>query len=136
MPQNDQPVLSVSELNQFARGTLEMHVGKVWVSGEVSNFSAPASGHWYFTLKDDRAQIRCAMFKGRNQFIRTRLQSGMQIMVNGKVSLYEGRGDYQLIADFLEESGVGAMARDHIMHQVPIIAIRLFASLGRCRCPT
>ena len=105
------PILSVSELNQFARGALEMHVGKVWVSGEVSNFSQPASGHWYFTLKDDNAQIRCAMFKGKNQFIRSPIHSGMQILLNGKVSLYEGRGDYQLIADFVEESGVGSMAR-------------------------
>ncbi|NRA43120.1 MAG: exodeoxyribonuclease VII large subunit, partial [Pseudomonadales bacterium] len=109
--ETDSPVLSVSELNQFARGALEMHVGKVWVSGEISNFSAPASGHWYFTLKDDNAQISCAMFRGKNQFIRTRLKPGMQILVNGKVSLYEGRGSYQLIADYLEESGVGAMAR-------------------------
>jgi len=109
--QQQSTILSVSELNQFARGTLEMHVGKVWVSGEVSNLSTPASGHWYFTLKDDQAQVRCAMFRGKNQFIRTRLAPGMQIIVNGNVSLYEGRGDYQLIADYLEESGVGAMAR-------------------------
>ena len=108
---NQSPILSVSELNQFARGTLEMHVGQVWVSGEISNFSAPASGHWYFTLKDDNAQISCAMFRGKNQFIRTRLKTGMQVLVNGKVSLYEGRGSYQLIADYIEESGVGAMAR-------------------------
>lgn len=105
------PILSVSELNQFARGTLELHVGKVWVSGEVSNFSQPASGHWYFTLKDDNAQIRCAMFKGKNQFIRSNIRSGMQILLNGKVSIYEGRGDYQMIADYLEESGIGSMAR-------------------------
>ena len=105
------PVLSVSELNQFSRGTLEMHVGQVWVSGEISNFSQPASGHWYFTLKDDNAQVRCAMFKGKNQFIRTNIHSGMQVLLNGKVSLYEGRGDYQLIADYIEESGIGSMAR-------------------------
>ena len=114
MPANKSPqtpILSVSELNQFARGTLEMHVGQIWVSGEVSNFSQPASGHWYFTLKDDNAQIRCAMFKGKNQFIRSNIHSGMQVLVNGKVSLYEGRGDYQLIADYLEESGIGSMAR-------------------------
>ena len=107
----NKPTLSVSELNQFARGALEKHVGNVWVSGEVSNFSQPASGHWYFTLKDDNAQIRCAMFKHKNQLIRNRIHSGMQILINGNVSLYEGRGDYQLIADYLEESGLGSMAK-------------------------
>ena len=105
------PVLTVSELNQYAKGVLEMHVGKVWVSGEVSNFSRPASGHWYFTLKDHSAQIRCAMFKGKNRFVRANIANGQQILLQGSVSLYPGRGDYQLIADYIEESGVGALQR-------------------------
>lgn len=107
-------VLSVSELNQFAQGCLEMHVGKVWVSGEISNFSAPASGHWYFTLKDSQAQIRCAMFKGKNRFLRQPLKNGLQVLIQGNVSLYSPRGDYQMIVDYAEESGVGALQREFL----------------------
>ena len=88
------PVLSVSELNQYAKGVLEMHVGKVWVSGEVSNFSQPASGHWYFTLKDQTAQIRCAMFKGKNRFVRANIANGQQILLQGSVSIYAGEGHF------------------------------------------
>lgn len=105
--QAEKPILSVSELNAFARGTLEMHVGKIKVTGEISNFTRPASGHWYFTLKDQGAQIRCAMFRGRNQLIRKAISNGMQVIVHGNVSLYEPRGDYQLIADYIEEAGLG-----------------------------
>lgn len=105
------PILSVSELNQYAKGVLEMHVGKVWVSGEVSNIARPASGHWYFTLKDQTAQIRCAMFRNKNSFVRCKVDNGQQILLQGSVSIYPGRGDYQLIADYIEESGVGALQR-------------------------
>lgn len=107
-------ILSVSELNQFSQGCLEMHVGKVWVTGEVSNFSMPASGHWYFTLKDSQAQIRCAMFKGKNRFLRQPLKSGMQVLIQGNVSLYSPRGDYQMLVDYAEESGVGALQREFL----------------------
>ncbi|CAA0100649.1 Exodeoxyribonuclease 7 large subunit [BD1-7 clade bacterium] len=106
-----QPVLSVSELNQYAKGVLEMHVGKIAVQGEISNFSRPASGHWYFTLKDSQAQIRCAMFRNKNQFIRTQAGNGMEVILHGSVSLYPNRGDYQLIVDYMEESGLGALQR-------------------------
>ncbi|MCY4044166.1 MAG: exodeoxyribonuclease VII large subunit [Cellvibrionales bacterium] len=110
-PTNGAPILSVNELNLFAKGTLEKHIGSVWVTGEISNFSRPASGHWYFTLKDNQAQIRCAMFRGRNMLIKKPIENGMQILVKGQVSLYTQRGDYQLIADYLEESGLGALQR-------------------------
>jgi len=124
-----QPViLSVSELNQFARGVLEMHVGQINVSGEISNLSRPASGHWYFTLKDDNAQIRCAMFRHRNQLLRQRIEAGMQVVVHGTVSLYEGRGDYQLIADFIEEFGLGALQRKFEILKQQLLAEGLFAS--------
>lgn len=105
------PIISVSELNQFAKGVLEMNVGKIKVMGEISNLAKPASGHWYFTLKDDNAQIRCAMFRNRSQLIRARVENGMQIILHGNVSLYEQRGEYQLIADYLEEAGLGALQR-------------------------
>lgn len=112
--QENKTILSVSELNQFSQGCLEMHVGKVWVTGEVSNFSMPASGHWYFTLKDSQAQIRCAMFKGKNRFLRQPLKNGMQVLIQGNVSLYSPRGDYQMIVDYAEESGVGALQREFL----------------------
>jgi len=126
---HQQPViLSVSELNKFARGVLEMHIGQIKVSGEISNLSRPASGHWYFTLKDDNAQIRCAMFRHRNQLLRQRIEAGMQVIVHGTVSLYEGRGDYQLIADFVEEFGLGALQRKFEMLKQQLLAEGLFAS--------
>lgn len=131
----EQPVLSVSELNQFARGVLEMHVGKIRVTGEISNFSRPASGHWYFTLKDDNAQIRCAMFRNRNMLIRNRIDNGMQVIVHGNVSLYEGRGDYQLIADFIEESGLGALQRRFEQLKQQLSAEGLFAQTHKKAIP-
>ena len=107
----DQPILSVNELNQYAKGVLDMHVGKVWVTGEISNFSRPASGHWYFTLKDSAAQIRCAMFRNRNGLLRINPENGLQVLLQGNVSLYPQRGDFQLIVDYMEESGLGALQR-------------------------
>jgi exodeoxyribonuclease VII large subunit len=100
-------VLSVTELNRRARQLLEVHLATVWVRGEISNLSMPSSGHWYFTLKDDKAQIRCAMFRGNNSLLRFKPEHGMQIIVRGRVSLYEGRGDYQLIAENLQIDGAG-----------------------------
>lgn len=122
------PVLSVSELNQYARDILEMHVGKIAVMGEISNFSQPASGHWYFTLKDANAQIRCAMFRNKNQFLRIRPENGMQVVIQGNVSIYEGRGDYQLIADYLEESGIGALQKQFELLKAKLTAEGLFDS--------
>lgn len=106
------PVLSVSQLNRLARGLLEDHFPAVFVEGEISNFSCPSSGHWYLTLKDGTAQVRCAMFRNRNMFVRKRPRDGMKVLVKGKLSLYEGRGDYQLILESLEETGAGALRRE------------------------
>ena len=131
----EKPVLSVSELNQYARGVLEMHVGRIKVSGEISNLSRPSSGHWYFTLKDDQAQVRCAMFRNRNMLIRSRIDNGMQVIVHGGVSLYEGRGDYQLIADFIEEAGLGALQRRFEMLKQQLAAEGLFASVRKKPIP-
>lgn len=83
----------------------------VFVEGEISNFARPSSGHWYFTLKDDKAQVRCAMFRNRNHMVRFRPQDGQQVIVRGRISLYEGRGEFQMIAEFLEDSGDGALRR-------------------------
>lgn len=81
----------------------------VLVQGEISNFAQPASGHWYFTLKDSAAQVRCAMFRNRNMLVRTRPRDGMQVLVKARLSLYEGRGDYQLLVETLEDAGAGAL---------------------------
>ena len=108
-PQRD--VYSVSRLNLEARLLLEQGFPRLWVEGELSNVSRPSSGHLYFTLKDARAQIRAAMFRTRNQAIRFRLEEGLQVLVRARISLYEPRGDYQLIVDHMEEAGDGALRR-------------------------
>lgn len=111
--QNSSPrqnkALSVSELNRQVKRLLEASYSHVWVSGELSSFSRPNSGHWYFSLKDDKAQIRCAMFRGFNQRLRFQPKEGDQIIVRCKVSLYEGRGDYQLIVEDMEPAGLGKL---------------------------
>lgn len=83
----------------------------LWVEGEISNFARPSSGHWYFTLKDANAQVKCAMFRNRNQLVKTIPQQGQKVLLRARVSLYEGRGDYQLIAEHMEDSGVGELQR-------------------------
>lgn len=104
-------ILSVSSLNKLAKSLLETNFPTVVVEGEISNFARPASGHWYLSLKDSSAQIRCAMFANRNRFIRFQPENGQQIVVRGKLSIYEGRGDYQLIIDSMESAGDGALQR-------------------------
>jgi exodeoxyribonuclease VII large subunit len=104
-------VYSVSRLNREARLLLEAGLGRVWVEAELSNLARPSSGHWYFTLKDSTAQLRCAMFRQRNQLTRFQPRDGQQVLARGRVSLYEPRGDYQLIVDSLEEAGLGALQR-------------------------
>jgi exodeoxyribonuclease VII large subunit len=101
--------LTVSELNRQVRTLLESHFDYLWVEGEVSNFVAPGSGHWYFSLKDGNAQVRCAMFRNRNQRIRFTPQNGDAIRLRCRVSLYEGRGEFQLIVEHLEHAGAGAL---------------------------
>lgn len=108
-PERD--IYSVSELNNAARDLLEGHFPLIWVEGEISNLARPASGHIYFSLKDANAQLRCAMFKMRNRLVNFRPENGQQILVRGRLSLYPARGDYQLIAEHMEEAGDGALRR-------------------------
>lgn len=111
----ERTVLSVSQLNRKTRQLLETHLPLMWVEGELSNFACPSSGHWYFSLKDEAAQVRCAMFRNRNSRVRlaagTRPGNGMQVLVRCRVSLYEGRGEFQLIVEHMEEAGLGALQR-------------------------
>ncbi|MCO7555457.1 exodeoxyribonuclease VII large subunit [Metapseudomonas otitidis] len=105
----DREVLTVSQLNQRARHLLEDVFPQVWVEGEISNLARPASGHLYFTLKDSQAQVRCALFRQNALKVRQALRDGLAVKVRGKVSLFEGRGDYQMIADAVEPAGDGAL---------------------------
>jgi exodeoxyribonuclease VII large subunit len=101
--------LSVSELNHQARHLLETSFMQVWVEGELSGFSRPSSGHWYFSLKDRKCQIRCAMFRSFNQHIRPLPKEGDLIRIRGKVTLYENRGDFQIIVEHVEPAGLGEL---------------------------
>jgi len=104
-------IYSVSQLNSEVRHLIEKNFSSVWVQGEISNLARPASGHIYFSLKDPSAQIRCAMFRMSNRLLNFKPQDGMQVLVRANVSLYETRGDYQLIVDHMEESGYGLLQR-------------------------
>ena len=104
-------VYSVSRLNREARSLLEGSFPLLWVEGEISNLSRPGSGHWYFTLKDEAAQVRCAMFRNRNMLLRFSPDNGMQVLVRARISLYEARGEYQVIVEHMEEAGDGALRR-------------------------
>ena len=104
-------IYTVSRLNQEARALLEGEFPLLWVEGEVSNLSRPSSGHLYFSLKDARAQIRCALFQNRAFLFRDCPRNGQQVLVRGRVSLYEPRGDFQIIVEYVEEAGAGALRR-------------------------
>ena len=104
-------VLTPNQLNTLARDLLESAFPMVWVEGELGGVSRPASGHLYFTLKDARAQVRAAMFKPKSQWLKFIPREGMRVLVRGRLTLYEARGDYQLILDHMEEAGEGALRR-------------------------
>jgi len=110
--QTERTVYSVSELNRTIRGLLESQFPLLWIEGEISNLAQPASGHIYFTLKDSKAQVRCAMFKGRKQLVKFSPANGQQVLIRAKVGLYEARGEFQLIAEHMEEAGDGALRRE------------------------
>lgn len=104
-----QKILTVSELNRLAREVLEKSFPLFWVSGEVSNFTRAASGHWYFSLKDAGAQVKCVMFKGRNTYVDFMPKEGDKIEARCTVTLYEARGDFQLTVEFVQKAGLGAL---------------------------
>ena len=106
---DERRVLSVTDLNQQARMTIEKRFNQIWVSGELSSFARPSSGHWYFTLKDAKAQVRCAMFANANRRARLQPANGQQVLLRGRVSLYEGRGEFQIIVEHMEPAGEGAL---------------------------
>ena len=119
--ENQQPsTLTVSQLNRRARQLLETHLPLIWVEGEISNLSRPGSGHWYLTLKDEQAQVRCAMFRNRNSTVRFTPENGNHVLIRCRVSIYEGRGDFQLIIEHMEQAGHGALQRqfDELKHRL------------------
>ena len=121
-------IYSVSRLNREARLLLESGLGSIWVQAEVSNFSRPASGHWYFSLKDRDAQLRCAMFRQRNMLARFTPREGQLVLARGRISLYEPRGDYQLLVEHLEDAGAGALQRAYEELRARLSAEGLFAA--------
>src|SRR4249920_1354228 len=101
--------ISVSALNLLARQLIEQHIALLWVGGEVSNLTRAASGHCYFSLKDDRAQVRCVMFRHRMQHLDWEPANGMQVEVRARATLYEARGEFQLAVEFMRRAGLGAL---------------------------
>jgi exodeoxyribonuclease VII large subunit len=124
----DAPIYSVSELNREARRVLETGLAAVWVAGEVSNLVRPGSGHLYFSLKDEQAQVRCAMFRRANRSLTFRLEDGLQVIVHARVSIYEPRGSYQLIVEQMEPAGEGLLRRRFEELKARLAAEGLFAA--------
>ena len=121
-------VLTPSQLNTLARSLLEDAFPLVWVEGELGNVSRPASGHLYFTLKDARAQVRGAFFKPKSQWLKFVPREGLRVLARGRLTLYEARGEYQLVLDHMEEAGEGALRRSFEELKAKLAAEGLFAS--------
>jgi exodeoxyribonuclease VII large subunit len=120
-------IYSVSRLNREVRALLERGIGSLWLEAEISNFSRPSSGHWYFSLKDAAAQVRCCMFRQRNMLCGFAPRDGQQVLVRARVGLYEPRGEYQLVIDHMEDAGLGALKRQFEQLAARLAAEGLFA---------
>ncbi|MBM3390750.1 MAG: exodeoxyribonuclease VII large subunit [Betaproteobacteria bacterium] len=129
------PLLSVSELNRLARETLEGRFPLSWVGGEISNLRRPASGHLYFALKDENAQVDCVMFRGRAQLLPFRLQDGLRVEARALVTLYEARGSFQLNIEALRHAGVGALYEAFARLRARLEGEGLFAAERRLPLP-
>jgi exodeoxyribonuclease VII large subunit len=128
-------VYTVAKLNREVRLLLERGIPLIWLEGELSNFSSPGSGHWYFSLKDREAQIRCAMFRMQNTRVGFTPKAGQAVLVRGRVTMYEARGDYQLIVEHMEEAGVGALKREFERLKAKLSAEGLFAAETKRELP-
>ncbi|WGW01015.1 exodeoxyribonuclease VII large subunit [Vibrio sp. YMD68] len=128
-------IFTVSRLNSEVRLLLENQMGIVWLVGEISNFSSPVSGHWYLTLKDSRAQVKCAMFKGNNRRVTFKPKNGQQVLVKARLSLYEPRGDYQLIIDSMQPEGDGQLQQQFDELKMKLAAEGLFAQTNKSQLP-
>jgi exodeoxyribonuclease VII large subunit len=133
--QSGLPVLTVSELNRMARRALESQLPLLWVEGEVSNFTRAASGHWYFSLKDATAQVRCVMFRGRNQFADFSPANGDHVEIRALPSLYEARGEFQLGAEAIRRAGAGRLYEAFLKLKAKLEAEGLFDPLNKRALP-
>ena len=131
----NQNIFTVSRLNAEVRLLLENEMGIVWLVGEISNFSAPVSGHWYLTLKDSRAQVKCAMFRGNNRRVTFKPANGNQVLVKARLSLYEPRGDYQLIIESMQPEGDGRLQQEFEALKMKLAAEGLFAQTNKKPLP-
>ncbi len=131
----NQNIFTVSRLNAEVRLLLENEMGIVWLVGEISNFSAPVSGHWYLTLKDSRAQVKAAMFRGNNRFVQFKPQNGQQVLVRARLSLYEPRGDYQIIIESMQPEGDGKLQQEFDALKAKLAAEGLFAQASKRPLP-
>ena len=129
-------IISVSELNKKAKSLLENGIPKLWIEGEISNLARPASGHMYFSLKDESSQIRCAWFKQRQLQVTTNIVNGSKILALGKVSLYGPRGEYQFIIEKLEMAGEGDLKRKYEELRMKLAAEGIFAEEKKLKLPT
>jgi exodeoxyribonuclease VII large subunit len=120
-------ILTVSKLNRLARSVLEAEIGQIWLSAEISNFVAASSGHWYFTLKDDRAQVKGAMFKGANRKVQQKPKEGDKVLVRANIGLYEPRGDYQIIVEHMQPEGEGQLKQQFDMLKRQLASEGIFA---------
>jgi len=134
-PASPNDVLTPSQLNTLARSLLEDAFPLVLVEGELSNLARPASGHLYFTLKDARAQVRCAMFRPKSQWLRFPPRDGLHVLARGRLTMYEARGDCQLIVDSLEHAGEGALRRAFEQLKARLLAEGLFDSARKRPLP-
>jgi len=124
----DRDVYTVSRLNREVRVLLERGFGSLWLEAEISNFARPSSGHWYFSLKDAAAQVRCAMFRQRNMLSAFTPRDGQKVLVRARIGLYEPRGEYQLLVDHMEDAGLGALKRQFEELSAKLAAEGLFAA--------
>ena len=129
-------VFEISEINRIVKNILLSHLEKVWIGGEVSNFVEASSGHWYFSLKDSSAQIRCTMFKGYNTFSSISPKNGDQIEAFGAVSLYEARGDYQINIEQIREKGTGNLFEKFLQLKDKLEKLGLFDEENKLNIPT
>lgn len=102
---------TISELNREIKGLLDIELGSIWVEGEISNLRTPFSGHSYFTLKDENSQLRAVLFKGRKSLVRFEMADGQQVLAKGRITVYEPRGEYQVIVEYMEPKGLGALQK-------------------------
>ncbi len=136
LPFAERRVLSVSSLNREARRIVESGLGTVWVEGEISNLSRPSSGHLYWSLKDAEAQVRCAMFRMSTRGLGFELANGLQVLVRARPSVYEARGEFQLVVDYAEEAGEGALRRRFEELKRKLAAEGLFDAARKRAIPT